>query len=265
MKRRSRPFTLQLIALAVVASRAIAAAAQVTPCDVPGAGYTIGLGINARGDIVGQYGEPFGAGHSFLLRNGIFTTIDPPGSAGGSANGINGRGDVVGWYGANGTTHGYLLRRGHFTNVDVPGAAVTLPNGINTGGDIVGTYGDSEFGPFHGFLLRKDGSFATIDPPGSVHTEVTGINSQGDIIGFYSLIDHGPLSGFLLHSGSFASVPIPTPRGINSRGDIVGGNLLFSKNVVTELEGNFLQLFGINASGSIVGFVGLVGNCILVK
>jgi uncharacterized membrane protein len=68
------------------------------------------IGINPRGDIVGQYSGG-GTTHGFLLdRHGSLTTIDIPGASSTAAAGINARGDIVGTYSVGGTTHGFLAR-----------------------------------------------------------------------------------------------------------------------------------------------------------
>src|SRR5256885_14311222 len=67
--------------------------------DFPNALSTGARGINARGDIVGDYNDPNDVTHGFLLRQGAFTTIDVPGAAGTlGGRGINARGDIVGTF-----------------------------------------------------------------------------------------------------------------------------------------------------------------------
>src|SRR5262249_16423992 len=97
-----------------------------TTVDFPGARSTQALGINPRGDIVGQYDDAEGVTHGFLLSGGQFTSFDFPGATRTTAFGINPRGDIVGLYRSSGTTsceavvpgfvcHGYLLSGGEFT------------------------------------------------------------------------------------------------------------------------------------------------------
>jgi hypothetical protein len=50
---------------------------------VPNASRTFARGINAHGDILGDYVDADGVGHDFLLRNGVFTNIAYPGGASG--------------------------------------------------------------------------------------------------------------------------------------------------------------------------------------
>ena len=78
--------------------------------DYPGATLTFCGGLNAQGDIAGQYNDAQGVAHSFLLSHGVFTGFDPPGAAGFSAaTGINPAGIIVGvFFDADGNEHGYI-------------------------------------------------------------------------------------------------------------------------------------------------------------
>ena len=81
--------------------------------DFPGASATNPGGINARGDIVGNYHDANGHTHGFLLRQGVFSTIDFPNASFTAARAINARGDIVGRVlGPSGDEHGFLLRDG---------------------------------------------------------------------------------------------------------------------------------------------------------
>src|SRR5262249_25010782 len=51
-----------------------------TTIDVPGATSTEALGINASGQIVGQYDDASGTTHGYLLCKGKYTTLDVPGA-----------------------------------------------------------------------------------------------------------------------------------------------------------------------------------------
>jgi hypothetical protein len=81
--------------------------------DFPGSLFTFAGGNNPEGDIVGAYSLTQNAAviHSFLLRNGVFTSFDPPGATGlvSDASGINPGGIIVGIYtDASGAVHGFV-------------------------------------------------------------------------------------------------------------------------------------------------------------
>jgi probable HAF family extracellular repeat protein len=111
-----------------------------TPIDAPAAPPPPGrpqlpttqpVGLNNRGQIVGIVADSEGT-RSFLLDNGVFTTIDVPDAVGSTlAFDINDHGSLAGAYDVEG--HGYLQdRRGSFTTIDHPdGVEETILSGIN--------------------------------------------------------------------------------------------------------------------------------------
>jgi len=259
-------------------------AGTFTTIDFPGAIFTLASGINASGEIVGNYALPADnapCGHGFLLRKGTFTgPIDVPGSICTVTVDINSIGAIVGFYfDPQFTVHGFLLRDEVFSPVDFPGAASTMASGINERGEIVGFYcPNSNFcgtplpPTAHGFVL-SGGVFTSFDPPGSIFTNGGRINSEGRIAGYYQSAD-GQTHVFLrTQDDNFMTFDPPGPcpffknstPGINARGQIVGmylgsdgrlhGFLLsggkFSTNDVPGSINN--ANFQINASGQIVG------------
>ena len=76
---------------------------------------SIALGIDAQGDIVGNFQDSTGAVHGYVLSRGNFQIFDPPGSSSPSFTlvfGINPAGTIVGFYiSADGGAHGYLYTR----------------------------------------------------------------------------------------------------------------------------------------------------------
>lgn len=250
--------------------------------DFPGSINSAALGINDRGDIVGQYflpggGGPLGQGpHGYLMRKGQdFTSIDVPSALGTGtiAGGINSAGLIVGSYiGSDFNVHGFLLNDGVFTTIDFPGAAgFTAATDINSEGEIVGFYFDRS-GASHGFHLR-DGAYTSFDPPGSIFTGGPQNNSAGDIVGYYETAD-GKTHVYLLTEGAFSTIdplgPAPmfqiTAPGINDRGQIAGyyqgsdGNnhgFVFTNGVFStdDFPGAFNTCnLNINSRGDIIGF-----------
>src|SRR5215468_1936801 len=113
-----------LLALCLVSS-GLAEEPHFTTIDVPGAADTGASGINARGDIVGDYNRDQ---HGYLLSKGHFTTIDVPGASATAAFAITAAGDIVGDYSTtvgpcaaqpSAGCHGFLLSKGTFTTIDV--------------------------------------------------------------------------------------------------------------------------------------------------
>jgi len=116
-----------------------------TQIDVPGAVDTQPLGINARGDIVGDWDTNINTtGHGFVLTKfGQFISFDEPSAAPEStaATGINDKGEIVGVYSdPAGVGHCFLAVDSNFTTIDFPGADTTACWGINNKDEIVGNY-----------------------------------------------------------------------------------------------------------------------------
>jgi len=262
-----------LLALWLVSS-GLAEEQHFTTIDVPGAADTGASGINARGDIVGDYNRDQ---HGYLLSKGHFTTIDVPGASATAGRGINREGDIVGLYCLEGTIptlcnetglHGFLLRQGTFATVDVPCASSTAAFAITAAGDIVGDY-STTVGPCaaqpsagcHGFLLSK-GTFTTIDVPGAFGTTARGISPEGTIVGFY--LNATGFHGFLFSNDAFITINIDAPQSlifsINHAGSIVGASnhgFLLRRGAfsVIAFPGADVTLpIGINPQGDIVGF-----------
>jgi uncharacterized membrane protein len=178
----------------------------------------VALGINSRGDIVGQYADANFVGHGFLLSHGEYTTLDDPNGVNGtSPAAINASGQIVGTYvEANFVGHLFLLSGGQYTTLPDPnnGYRLTQPQGINNSGQIVGYYIDANF-VGHGFLL-SGGQYTTLDDPNALppvrprFTIAQGISDSGKIVGYY--FDGNFVHGFLAtpsQHGSAASAPSP--------------------------------------------------------
>jgi probable HAF family extracellular repeat protein len=179
-----------------------------------------GIGINASGQIVGDY--PNGIYHGFLLSGGNYTSFDVPGAFGTFARGINASGQIVGGYlDAGHMYHGFLLSGGNYTTFDVPGGNNAFAHAINASGQIVGSY---NYPNQQGFLF-SGGSYTTIDVPGSIATDANGINDAGQIVGGFW--DASGEHGFVLSGGNSTTIDFPgavqtSVLGINNAGQIVG-------------------------------------------
>lgn len=231
----------------------------ITTFDVPGfEGHTFPLGINARGQIVGQVTDPStGRNHGFLLDHGVVTIIDFPGASDTGAGAINDRGQIIGVYfiprDFGFDRHGFLLDHGILTTVDAPGTTGTILRGINDRGQIVDqssanallldhgnvtpvpeladAFGINNRGEIVGDSIQGRGSgvldngiFTVIKVPGSIFTRAFGINSRGQVVGFF--FSARP-QGFLFDDGSFTSINPPGALateavGISNSGQIVG-------------------------------------------
>lgn len=175
-----------------------------TVIDVENAIFTTAIGINAAGDIVGQYDTSEKRYGYLRSRAGVFSSIDLPATRGPSPFGtsafaMNARGDIVGSY-FDGAIHGYLLPHGAMshTQLDVPGGINTQARGINSQGDIVG---NSVLGG-RSVAFRRDrhGNYDWFEAPTATPatgTAAFGINAAGDIVGQYTSL--GVTRGFVMY------------------------------------------------------------------
>jgi uncharacterized membrane protein len=202
---------------------------RYTRIDPPNATITVARGINARGDILGDYVDADGVGRDFLFHNGVYTNIDYPGGADASGRALNARGDIVGVLGDADGTHGFLFSDGKLTKLDYPGAVDTRAFGINNSGDITGQY-TAKFGVVFGFIL-KQGTYYKLRLPGSNLTSLHGAEDNGRVMtGDVMLNADSSLHAFLQRKpGDFELLdppgtifPCSRGRGINERGDVAG-------------------------------------------
>jgi probable HAF family extracellular repeat protein len=128
------------------------------------AGTTEVWGINAAGQIVGQYTDASNHVHGFLYSNGTYTTLDDPVATGTIALGINNMGQIVGQYfDASNHGHGFLYSNGAYTTLDDPAGFDTLAQSINDTGQIVGSYNSAS--GYHGFLFDPSGGIFPLTSP----------------------------------------------------------------------------------------------------
>ncbi len=253
-----------------------------TTIDPPGSVFTLGVDINAGGQIVGRYIDAAGINHGFLLSGGAYTDITFPGGAVYTrALGINRQGDIVGDYSLidpNGVkgVHGYLLHQGTFTSFDFPGADETVAQGIDRNGGIVGYYTDSvgangngtgvpASSKHHGFLLSA-GMFTSVDFPGSGGTDLWKINDFGEVVGRYLGTTDEKFHVFTLIDGSFTQLgdypgALQTATvhigGLNSRGAIVSDYLSGTGTYLDNIHG-FLLSGGVYTSIDFPGAIGTI-------
>lgn len=276
----------QIVLAALVASSCmfISAVATITaserpysysPIDYPGAAATTLSGINARGDIVGNYVDTDGMSHGFLLRDGVFTPIDVPGAAGSDARGINPAGDIVGGYWLPGeppgNIHGYLLRRdGTLEYIDYPGQTNTIPQRLLPDGTILGCYhGSDTMMSMFGMWMRGAASSA-IEQDASMNNGATPDLSV--IAGLFTdITEPAPRAswGYVIENGVFTRFRVPGSN-LTAVWDVAPGGALvgvYRNSVGTHgfllEDGEYTSIdyptatltraFGINAGGDIVG------------
>jgi uncharacterized repeat protein (TIGR01451 family) len=229
----------QVALLAILASTAFADAVQIqvlTAIDYPGAGSsTTAFGINAAGDVAGDYVDTGGVRRGFVrYADGTFSDpIIHPLDTGNTtrARGINRQRTVVGDY--LGTTNAvtfqrdFVLHGGNFHTVGAPGADFsTAIFGINDASDVTGAFGFGETTQATQAFAISRGTFRAIPIANVTAAFGVGINNLGDVVGF-STDANGANHGFLANTTFVLPVNYPGStatalRGINDIGWMVG-------------------------------------------
>src|SRR5437773_3347886 len=243
----------------------------------PNATATTAWGINASGDVVGDYVDAAGGRHGFLLHSGAFTRIDIAGALT-SARGISPGGDIVGVYrGASEpvvNAHGFLLSRpGDTTFIDFPGHTNTIPQRILPDGTLLGCRHDNDtMGSMRGVVFDRGGS--------SEITEFASMNNGATpdrrlIVGLWTNGARG--EGFTIADGVFATFVVPgsvftAGWDVNFAGEDAGvaHNGHGFMGFVQTVDGEYVSIdfpgatatrvFGINARGDVVGAYVLGGQ-----
>jgi hypothetical protein len=86
----------------------------LTTLSFPGSTFTQALGLNNKGQVVGDYVDAGGFMQGFVFDGGNYLSVDPPGSTATTVNGINDNGQIVGFFVDPGNTIGFVgtQRRG---------------------------------------------------------------------------------------------------------------------------------------------------------
>ncbi len=236
----------------------------------PAATATTAWGINAGGDVVGDYVDPAGVRHGFLLQNGEFTTIDVP-NALTSARAISPGGNIVGIYrGASEpavNAHGFLLsRQGDTTLIAFPGHTNTIPQRILPDGTILGCRHDNDtMGSMRGVAFDRSGpseiaAFASMNNGATPdRRRIVGLWTNGTRGEGYT-IDDGVFTSFIVPGSDFTAA-----WDVNPTHEIAGvqHNATGFHGFVQTVDGDYVSIdfpgatatraFGINARGDVVG------------
>ena len=152
--------------------------------DVPGATNTNGYGINASGQIVGDYTDGSGI-QGFLLSGGSFTTLNAPSFVmlhTTSATHINGSSQITGYRNID-PHEGFLYSNDSYTTITAPGGGLTFLEGINDAAQIVGyTYQSGSVPlsiPYVTSFVDSGGTFTSVRDPQEVPPSGRPSNPRG--------------------------------------------------------------------------------------
>jgi len=250
--------------LLVLCATAFSQTFQYTSFQVPGSTYTVALGLNSSGEIVGSFVSA-GKQAGFLYSGGNFQTIACPNASFTIAQGVNDRGVIVGWC----ADQGFIYQNGSYSYLSYPGAARTGLLGVNNLGDVVGFY--QSLGSQFGFVYRN-GAFKGLGSTRSVNginlSETIAANVCGTSC--HGIVKAKTKTGWVLVQKVYYPGASGTAlTGINDNGDLSGDwgptpdgqnegfvyfkdtNKFFGFNIQNSPD---MEVTGINNSRQIVGF-----------
>ena len=207
--------------------------------------YTVDVGINNAGQIIGDYYDSQNVSHAFLSTGVDFTLLsdpDVPGSSYYYASAINNSGQVAGdfWTGSVYDSFIYNSNDGSYDTLTGPvGTDGTIAYGISDTGQVVGySYvavpGASNSWSDQGFIYSggANGTYTTLNDQNAgagsnQGTVPIAINNSGEVVGYY-YNSNGAYHGFLYSNGGFTELDYPeadaqtAPYAINNAGEVVG-------------------------------------------
>ena len=264
---RRLPWAITLLVFSTVPT--IGRAQQYSLSDVGtlGGTYSVGYGINGRGQIVGgSYTTGDALLRPFLHGQNGVTDLGTLGGVIGYGYGINIAGHITGY---SYTTTGYrafLYSFGSMIDLGTLGGLDSAGRGINTAGQITGFASTASNKAQHAFLYSF-GSMIDLGTLGGADSYGYAINDTGQVVGT-AADQYGTYHAFLYRDGSMTDIGslgggYGEASGINFIGQITGTSLtpakalhafLYSKGVMTDLG----TLGGASSAGSAINSAGEV-------
>ena len=175
-----------------------------------GGSYTMGVGINASGEVTGFGDAPEGTASFRALPPMAAQKLPNLGGSFVIANGINDAGQIVGVADTSAFVQHTIVVNADGTSVDfggLSGAPASSGLGIDNAGRVVGQASiDASGASQHGF--KRAGSLVDLDPVNSVLSSAEGI-ADGTTVGFFTLAD-GVSTHAFVHTDADGTVDLNT-------------------------------------------------------
>jgi probable HAF family extracellular repeat protein len=162
--------------------------------DVDGSASFLGFqgvgGLNACGDVVGDYDSPYEAPNPriFHWSDGTLSTVTGPGDSAAWVSdpslrrALNDAGDFVGVSSTSAGNRPFLWSNGVLTEIGTLGGRVARPVGVNNARQVAGISQRAD-GSYGAFLWRAGELIDLAPPPGFDAISVDAITEQGDVLG----------------------------------------------------------------------------------
>ena len=173
-----------------------------------------------------------------------------------SAAAINKWGDVAGQGDLGDGLHALLLQDGVLIDLgSVPGRPTSQAFALNDRGEVAGAGYVAAPAGSHALLWSKRG-VQDLNPVGSFSSAATGINQRGQVVGWHQLASSVRYAA-LWEGERLTSLGSGQADGINRRGTIVGGTLVWDGSSVVNLgTGYETAVTSINDRGDVAGYHG---------
>jgi hypothetical protein len=170
---------------------------KITEVHFPKSNGTQAIGINDKGDVVGDYLDSASVQHAFVKKGAKYTSFDVSGHTTPYAWDINSSGQMVVFaINSAGGYDSFVYNGKTFKKIADPNASTTgtIARSLNNKGDVAGAYFNSA-GDEIGFLYHGGKYYDVIDPKAGTETKPDGVNDTLEMVGRY-LNSAGATLGF---------------------------------------------------------------------
>lgn len=202
--------------------------------------FSVGLGLNNAGQVVGMAQRADGLVHGFVWSGGPLQDIGTLGGSNSTAMAINASGQIAGTSTTTGgSTDAFLLTSGSMQDLGTLGGGFSVVSGMNDAGQVVGTSTLAQTFFDHAFLSSGN-SLQDLGTLGATSSIGAAVNNAGVAVGYSAFADNSPAQAFVWSGGvmsALASNGIYSDALDISNNDIIVGTALASNAFASVPEG----------------------------